>query len=133
MKKRSVSLLDRAKGDLRTVKALLPMVTEDVDIDICAYHCQQCAEKAVKFIIGLEGKDYTRRHEMDMIIEDLDDPEALELAKSIMTRIDRWISSTRYKSTIASNRYQVESVLAVCEKLVALADKRIPGYSAVKR
>jgi HEPN domain-containing protein len=126
MKKRSVSLLDRAKGDLRTVKALLPVVTEEVDIDICAYHCQQCAEKAVKFIIGLEGKEYTRRHEMDMIIEDLDDPEALALAKSIMTRIDRWISSTRYKSTIASNRYQVEAVLAVCEKLVRLAEKRIP-------
>ena len=48
MKKRKVSLLDRAISDLRAVKILLPNVNDDVDIDVCAYHCQQCIEKTLR-------------------------------------------------------------------------------------
>jgi len=126
MKKRKVNLLDRAKSDLRSVKILLPVADDAADIDVCAYHCQQCIEKTVKFLIELEGKEYSARHDMDAVIEDLADENAAELVKSVIPRIDLWISSTRYGSSIMATKRQVEEVLPVCEQLVHIAESRIP-------
>ena len=126
MKKKKVSLLDRAKGDLSLVKKVLPLAVDDVEIDICAYLCQQCIEKAVKFLIELEGKEYTARHDMDMIIEDLSDNEVIELVEAVMPRVDSWISATRYGRSIMSSRKQVEEVLAVCEKIISIAESKLP-------
>ena len=131
MKKRKVSLLERAKSDLRSVKVLLPIANDDADIDICAYHCQQCIEKAVKFLIELEGKEYSARHDMDMVIEDLTDENAVDLVKTVMPRIDLWISSTRYGSSIMANKKQVEEALIVCEQLIKIAESKIPNVDDV--
>jgi len=54
--KKKVSLLDRAKADLTTAEFMLKNTQDDLFVDIAAYHAQQCIEKAVKFLIGLEGK-----------------------------------------------------------------------------
>ena len=53
MPKHKITLLERAEGDLETVRRLLPSSDDDVMIDICAYHCQQCVEKIAKFLILL--------------------------------------------------------------------------------
>ena len=131
MKKRKVSLLERAMSDLRAVKTLLPAASDDVDIDVCAYHCQQCIEKTVKFLIELEGKEYSARHDMDVVLEDLSDENAVRLVQSVMTRVDLWISSTRYGSSIMSNKKQVEEVLRVCEQLIKIAESKIPNTEDV--
>ena len=52
MPNKRVNLLDRAKADLLTAKTMINSSTgDDVIIDVCAYHCQQCIEKIVKFLI----------------------------------------------------------------------------------
>jgi len=95
-------------------------------IDVCAYHCQQCAEKVAKFLILLEGKEYCLDHRSDQYLQDLDDAEAKELIKEISHRIDNWATSIRYSRTAMSNKVAVTEVLAVCEQLVKLAHGRIP-------
>ena len=127
MKKRKVNLLERAMSDVRAAKILLPVASDDVDIDVCAYHCQQCIEKTIKFLIELEGKEYSARHDMDVIIEDLSDETAVALVKSVMSRVDLWISSTRYGSSIMSSKKQVEQVIEVCEQLTQIAKSKIPN------
>jgi len=132
MKKRKVNLLERAMSDLRAAKILLPISSDDVDIDVCAYHCQQCIEKTIKFLIELEGKEYSARHDMDVIIEDLSDETAVALVKSVMSRVDLWISSTRYGSSIMSNKRQVEQVIEVCDQLIQIAKSKIPNMVNLK-
>jgi len=119
-------LLERAEGDLKTVRSLLPSSNDEVMVDICAYHCQQCAEKVAKFLILLEGKEYSIDHRSDQYLQDLDDAEAKELINAISHKIDIWATSIRYSRTAMSNKIAVEEVLNVCEKLVRLASDRIP-------
>jgi len=130
MPKRKITLLERAKGDLETVKILLPSSSDEVLIDICAYHCQQCAEKIAKFLILLEGKEYANDHRSDQYLQDLDDVEAKTLISTISYKIDSWATTIRYSRTALSNKSAVNEVLAVCEQLVELAEKRSPSMVA---
>jgi len=119
-------LLERADGDLETVRRLLPSSSDEVMIDICAYHCQQCAEKIAKFLILLEGKEYCADHRSDQYLQDLEDAEAKELIKTVSYKIDSWATSIRYSRTAMSNKSAVEEVFTVCEQLVKLAKSRVP-------
>ena len=126
MPRRKITLLERAEGDLETVRRLLPSSDDEVMIDICAYHCQQCAEKVAKFLILLEGKEYANDHRSDQYLQDLDDNEAKEMITTISHKIDSWATSIRYSRTPLSNKTAVTEVLAVCEQLVKLANIRVP-------
>ena len=130
MPRRKITLLERAEGDLETVRRLLPSSDDEVMIDICAYHCQQCAEKVAKFLILLEGKSYANDHRSDQYLQDLDDSEAKELINTISHKIDGWATSIRYSRTPLSNKAAVTEVLAVCEQLIKLANSRVPAVAA---
>jgi HEPN domain-containing protein len=126
MPKRKITLLERAEGDLEAVKRLLPISSDEVMIDICAYHCQQCAEKVAKFLILLEGKNYAVDHRSNQYLQDLDDTEAKALIDSISYKIDNWATTIRYSRTPVSNKKAVTEVLSVCEQLLELAKNRVP-------
>jgi len=127
MTRRRITLLERAKGDLEAVRQLLPSSSDEVMIDICAYHCQQCAEKVAKFLILLEGKEYRVDHRSDQYLQDLDDADAKELIVSISHRIDSWATTIRYSRTALSNKAAVTEVLVICEQLIELANSRVPA------
>jgi len=50
MRNKKISLLERAEVDLRIAKQMLPKAGDEVMVDACAYHCQQCAEKIRKAV-----------------------------------------------------------------------------------
>ena len=125
--RKKVTLLDRAKADLIAAKYMLENVDDDVLIDIAAYHAQQCIEKAVKFLIGLEGKTYIADHRLSVITEDLSDEEVKNLVDEIGISIDSWATTARYKSTIAASTKEVEHIIGVCEKLVEIVESRMPN------
>jgi len=125
--RKKVTLLDRAKADLMTAKVVLENTSDDVFVDVAAYHAQQCIEKAVKFLIGLEGKTYVADHRLSVILEDLADEEVRKLVDEIEISIDSWATTARYKSTIAASAKEVDSLLEVCEKLVKIVESRIPA------
>jgi HEPN domain-containing protein len=126
MPKRKITLLERAEGDLETVKQLLPISSDEVMIDICAYHCQQCVEKIAKFLILLEGKSYAADHRSNQYLQDLDDAEAKTLIDSVSYKIDNWATTIRYSRSPVSNKIAVTEVLSVCEQLLELAKTRVP-------
>ena len=126
MPKRKITLLERAEGDLEAVKRLLPSSSDEVMIDICAYHCQQCIEKVAKFLILLEGKEYSVDHRSDQYLQDLDDTEAKALINAVSYKIDSWATTIRYSRTPLSNKTAVTEVLSVCEQLIELTKTRIP-------
>jgi len=128
--KKKVTLLDRAKADLATAEFMLKSTNDDVFVDVAAYHAQQCIEKAIKFLIGVEGKTYIADHRLSIIIEDLSDKEVRQLVDDIEISIDSWATTARYKSTIAASAKEVTAILDVCKKLVAIVESRIPKSEA---
>ena len=128
--KKKVTLLDRAKADLITATTMLKNTNDDVFVDIAAYHAQQCIEKAVKFLIGLEGKTYIADHRLSVIIEDLSDEEVKGIVDDIGISIDSWATTARYKSTIAASAKEVTAILDICVKLLEIVKSRIPDSKA---
>jgi HEPN domain-containing protein len=125
MPSKKVSLLDRAKGDLKVAKAMLNE-TDDVVIDICAYHCQQCVEKIVKYLILAQGDTYASDHRSDIYLEELNDSNVKSLVQQIGSKIDSWATTIRYHHSILSNKKMVTEVIEICEKLVAMAEQKQP-------
>jgi len=99
---------------------------DDVIIDVCAYHCQQCVEKIAKFLILLQGDTYANDHRSDIYLEDLKDEDVVALIKHVASKIDYWATSIRYHHTILSNEKMVKEVLEICEKLIYMATSKIP-------
>jgi HEPN domain-containing protein len=124
--KKKITLLDRAKADLATAQFMLKNTDDDLFVDIAAYHAQQCIEKAVKFFIGLEGKNYVADHRLSVILEDLSDDEVKKRVEEIEINIDSWATTARYKSTITASTKDVTAILIICEELVNLIESRIP-------
>ena len=128
--RKKVTLLDRARADLVTAELMLKSTNDDVFVDVAAYHAQQCIEKAIKFLIGVEGKTYVADHRLSVIIEDLSDEEVRILVEDIEISIDSWATTARYKSTIAASAKEVTAILEVCKKLVEIVESRTPEAKA---
>ena len=126
MGKKPYSLLDRAIADADAINKLLPLATDELAVDVCAYHCQACLEKVVKYVIELEGKEYSVRHDMSIVIDDLENNELKELIEPVIMHIDRWISSTRYGKGIQSSSKHVQKVHDVCLKAIEIAKQITP-------
>jgi HEPN domain-containing protein len=78
-------LLLRSKNDLLTAKKGL---IEPKTLDTSAYHCQQCAEKAMKAYLNYKGKDTEdrklRTHNLLMLLKAciIEDPEFEKMKKA---------------------------------------------------
>jgi len=127
MPRKRITLLDRAKADLLTAKTMLASAGgDDVIMDVAAYHCQQCAEKVAKFMILLQGDEYMTDHRSHVYLEELKNDEAKNLISQISSKIDSWATTIRYHHAILSSRQAVSEVIAVCEKLIVLAETELP-------
>jgi HEPN domain-containing protein len=132
MPSKKITLLDRAKGDLLVAKTMLEGA-DDVVIDICAYHCQQCVEKVVKFLILAQGDTYAGDHRSDIYLEELKNDEVTALVRQIAAKIDAWATTIRYHHAILSNKKMVTEVIGTCEELVRIAERKIPETVSCKK
>ena len=127
MKKRQVTLLDRARADLGTAKIMVQQLESDeAYVDIVAYHCQQCAEKVAKYLILLQGDTYANDHRSEEYLSELKHEKVKELIEQIAHKIDSWATTIRYGKTILASRKSVEEVLPVCEELLLIASQAVP-------
>ena len=123
-KAKKVTLLDRAKADLKAAKFILTHVSNDeILIDVCAYHCQQCVEKIVKYMITMQGDVYATDHRLSVYLYDLNDGEIKTLIEGINIDIDAWATFARYRNAILASRREVDEIIELCDKLVSIAEK----------
>jgi len=59
-------------------------------------------------------------------LEDLKDNEVKNYVELISSKIDSWATTIRYHHSILSNKKVVLEVIEVCEKLITIAESRIP-------
>jgi HEPN domain-containing protein len=57
--------LSYARDDLETAEYLLGMKPRKIEV-IC-YHCQQCAEKALKAVLAFYEEDIPRSHDLRLL------------------------------------------------------------------
>jgi len=68
MKRRSLELLGKAEGDLRTARREL-RVTEEPSYDSVIFHAHQCAEKYLKACLTEWDLEVPRHHELDRLVD----------------------------------------------------------------
>jgi len=70
---RKITLFDRAKTDLQSARLILPQSDSDeLLIDVAAYHVQQGIEKLVKFALTINGVKHRQTHDMAILHEQLE-------------------------------------------------------------
>jgi len=131
-KSRKLTLLDRAKLDLGAAKIMLNQVsTDEAYVDICAFHCQQCVEKAVKYLITLQGGSYSSDYRIEYYMPDLKDCELKTMIGSIGVDINSWATQARYCDFILASKREVDTVIELCEKLIKLAEEDLPKPTSI--
>ena len=68
-----VTLLQRAEGDLKISKHIVKFeLSDEVQLDIAAYHVQQAVEKTLKFMLAEHGVAHRKTHSILVLLDQLD-------------------------------------------------------------
>ena len=117
---RRVTLYDRAVSNLNVAELVLKNIYDDVDVDIAAYHAQQCLELAIKYAILQKGRTYMASHLLEDLWDDLDDAEIQNIVDEMKIDIDNWSTTARYKKSINSSVKEVQEVIPVCRTVLEI-------------
>ena len=114
-------LLKLAKSDFKYAKfayTQLGQSSDCADLNICAYHTQQCTEKLLKYVLESYGYSYERTHDISILVDvcidkKIEVPEVIENASAAITS---WATQSRYNSEFRASVRMISKVLDVCEK-----------------
>ncbi|MGL4737803.1 MAG: HEPN domain-containing protein [Cellulosilyticaceae bacterium] len=113
-------LLKLAKSDFKYAKfaySQLGQTSDCADLNICAYHTQQCTEKILKYLLESNGHTYDRTHDISILVDlclnhHIDIPEIIEQASFAITS---WATQSRYNSEFKASIRTIAKVLDCCE------------------
>lgn len=94
-------LLKRAEADLR-VAGMLIKSTDEYDMQLCAYHVQQAAEKLLKQLYIEQGVDFRKTHDMASLLSGIPNWEEYMTEEDYLrfgekaALLTEWESKTRY-------------------------------------
>ncbi|MCC9075340.1 HEPN domain-containing protein [Litorilinea aerophila] len=116
-----------ARQDLRMAE--LAMV-EGIYNQVC-FHCQQCAEKAVKGLLIFQGQKPPRTHRLTDLLGLLDPNPLAEIALEVQL-LDRFYIPTRYPDALPGvlseglpDVQDAQEALAVARHMLTLIDQSI--------
>ena len=102
-----LNLLDRAFGDFNFAReAFMRYTSDEIQLDLIAYHLQQAIEKSLKFILSQNGVTWKFNHRMEdlytiFINNNLSSVYPAWL-KHYWTYLDSFVTETRYGSNIVA-------------------------------
>jgi len=118
---KKISLYDRAKADLQSARLLLSQNgSDELLVDIAAYHVQQGIEKLVKFALTLSGVKYKQTHDMDILHEQLEGA-GIKIFPWLCENIDTlnsYATKTRYGSDKVATTRKITQLLNLAEGLL---------------
>jgi len=119
-----------AQKDLLSAQKLL--LPPDTQLEACVYHCQQAAEKAVKALLALHGRDIPMKHDIGLLISaargiDVD----LQRFLADASTITEYAVDYRYPmfDVEALKLQEVEYAMKYATDLVDLIQRTISGAS----
>ena len=113
-------LLKLAKSDYKYANFAyleIQKLSDEADINICAYHLEQCTEKLLKYILQKESINYDRTHDIVVLVDlcldnEISVPETIDLMSSTITS---WATKSRYNSEFRASIRSLEKVLNCCK------------------
>jgi HEPN domain-containing protein len=110
-----------AEDDLQAAKYLLGMPERKLEI-IC-YHCQQCAEKAMKSLYALKDIEIPRTHDFRILASGLQSFWNFSDQNPVLASLQPFAVIVRYP-------YEIELVPGDEEKAIIAADLILATYQA---
>ena len=114
----NIDLLKRAEIDLKTAYKMLEETSDELFLDICAYHLHQAIEKGIKYSISTSGEEYSYTHDIFKLLEicdkyDIEYPDWIYKNGNVL---NDYGTKTRYGTDLTANRRKVTELLALCEQ-----------------
>jgi HEPN domain-containing protein len=113
-----------AEDDLEAARFLLRMPERKLEI-IC-YHCQQCAEKALKGLYALKGWEIPRTHDFRILASGLRSMHDFSDRDSVLALLQPFAIAVRYPYELELSPGDEEkaivaagAILATCKALIA--------------
>ena len=116
--------LDFAKDDL-TVAKHLRNTLYPMPMGIICYHCQQCAEKAIKalFLFFEMPGGIPRKHDLWFLLEQIKNKAAIsEELYDYADALNAFSASVRYPSEDSVSAYAMEKSILYAEEIYAWAE-----------
>ena len=114
-------LLKRAEIDLRTaLLAKTHFTGDEAEMDVIAYHIQQCIEKTLKYILSSHGIKYRSRHGMRYLYDtfkeyNLNYPDELKAHWDVL---DAFESDTRYSGNLVSTWTVIDELIPIASRIL---------------
>lgn len=136
------TMLEISKSDMFFVQKLL-QESDDMGLQLLAYHAQQAVEKALKYAYSHLGKRTPKTHDIRALLEGLSDVEEFSnspLIADLTLRADTltmWEEKTRYPNDYMATRKSVEEMVPYIEELIAFieafcAPKAKHGHTGIR-
>ncbi|MGL5675189.1 MAG: HEPN domain-containing protein [Cellulosilyticaceae bacterium] len=114
-------LLKLAKSDLKYALfayTQIQQTSDEADLNICAYHTQQCTEKILKYLLDTHTIPYTRTHDISILVDlCLDHHLAIpDIIENLAPTITTWAVHSRYNSEFKTSIRSLNKVLKCCEE-----------------
>lgn len=112
-------LLRLAEIDLKVARNILG-ITDELSVNIAAYHVQQFIEKWLKYNINLKGCKYSKTHVAAILISEAEAAgvQVPMFITDMSFSLDAWATQSRYNSDLLTTRRVVLSVIEKCETLL---------------
>ncbi len=90
--------------------------SDEADLNICAYHLQQCTEKLLKYSLQKASVNYERTHDIALLVDlcfehQINVPEIIDAMSSTITS---WATQSRYNSEFKASTRSLQKVLNCC-------------------
>ena len=111
------------KADLKCV-GIFANGTDEFDLNIAAYHCQQAVEKTCGYVAQIHGLKSKRTHNIQVWVEYLQD-NGIAVPGVITNnaeKITSWESSSRYNINFVASSIDIERIKEDVEKWLSSID-----------
>lgn len=87
--------VEKAENDLRNAEYVMRL-EQDCPADTVCFHCQQCAEKYLKALLGSRGIAFPKTHDLVVLVNLLGRETGLELSIEDVQPLNRYSVEARY-------------------------------------
>ena len=108
-----IDLLRRVYADICQIKPNLDNLSDDVFLDVAAYHLQQAVEKLVKYVMSQNNVIFNKTHDILELCQQMDDnsisyPDWVYNNAKILTN---YATKVRFGEDLVGNRRKIEELL----------------------
>jgi len=112
-----MTYVDLIKADLKCVRLFVDG-TDEADLNIAAYHCQQAVEKTCGYIAQKLGISGPRTHKIEKWVEFLQEHSVVvpSIIDQKAEEISSWQSQSRYNINFVVAKREIKSITEATEK-----------------